>query len=391
MKILKGSEGWWVFGSETIALLPTTAVNEQGIIADHVMLDLENGGFFQSSDGDDATYYLTVLTSTSCNCGCNYCFQNTGAASHGVQNPPRLKSLRLDVDTTAKILRFTQQQMRFASKTGLHILLFGGEPLLNPEGCLDLLKRARPLGLVGAIMVSNGYLLGDELANELAHYGLKRVKVTFDGARRAHDTIRTTRSGRPTYEQILTNLQRCTDKTVIDWDIRINISKQNIDSIDELTTDLIERLDGRRCAVDFAPVYDIGNGYSVGLDLQDESFSNSDLISLLTSCSVKLLEHGFTLAPPPSSKGCVYCAEARGLNGAVVNADGKLYSCWETAGRVGWDVGDVDTGYLPDELLRNRWVSCGFDQTNFSSEDLEELFDRVAVNVLEWQLAAGRL
>jgi uncharacterized protein len=61
--------------------------------------------------------------------------------------------------------------------------------------------------------------------------------------------------------------------------------------------------------------------------------------------------------PRPTDDRCAYCSERDGRTGAVVNADGTLYSCWESAGRPGYEVGTVANGYL-SSYPADRWVSC---------------------------------
>jgi uncharacterized protein len=41
----------------------------------------------------------------------------------------------------------------------------------------------------------------------------------------------------------------------------------------------------------------------------------------------------------------------------VVNADGTLYSCWESVGRPGYEVGTIGDGYR--DYPRDTWVHCG--------------------------------
>jgi len=99
-------------------------------------------------------YSLTVLTSTACNLGCGYCFQNTGQDPAGGNRPPRIARARLSSATITSILEFAARQMAKAGLEKLDILLFGGEPLLNPRGCQELLTRAADYGLTSAGMIS---------------------------------------------------------------------------------------------------------------------------------------------------------------------------------------------------------------------------------------------
>jgi uncharacterized protein len=36
-------------------------------------------------------------------------------------------------------------------------------------------------------------------------------------------------------------------------------------------------------------------------------------------------------------------------------------SCWENAGRPGWEVGTLADGYADADTVKDRWVACDFD------------------------------
>jgi len=97
--------------------------------------------------------------------------------------------------------------MERAGTDALHILLFGGEPLLNAKGAVHLLQQARTLRLRSAEMATNGTLLTAAVAHRLAEAGLTRLQITFDGDPTSHDTLRVTRNGRPTFDKILRNIR----------------------------------------------------------------------------------------------------------------------------------------------------------------------------------------
>lgn len=61
--------------------------------------------------------------------------------------------------------------------------------------------------------------------------------------------------------------------------------------------------------------------------------------------------------PLPRDTHCDFCSVEGGRYGAVVNADGALFSCWESAGRRGYAVGTVTGGY--DDYPAERWIRCG--------------------------------
>jgi uncharacterized protein len=76
----------------------------------------------------------------------------------------------------------------------------------------------------------------------------------------------------------------------------------------------------------------------------------------------------------------------------VVSPDGTLSSCWETAGKPGWEVGSATAGYLPAEQTRDRWISCG-DMYDPSPDDKDVAAFRDAVDaaLLDYLSQTGRL
>jgi uncharacterized protein len=75
----------------------------------------------------------------------------------------------------------------------------------------------------------------------------------------------------------------------------------------------------------------------------------------------------------------------------VVNADGTLYSSWMSAGKPGWEVGSIDTGYLDPAGVSDRWVTCGYEYRQADPAQVARFHDRLDGRVLDHLLASGRL
>ena len=331
-------------------------------------------------------YRLTVLTSTDCNLGCGYCFQNTGRDPGGKNRPPRIAHTRLTSARITDILDFAQQQMSTAGLEKLYILLFGGEPLLNPRGCLELLARAADYGLSSAGMISNTTLLTPELARQLYDLGLRSIQVTFDGDRDQHDLTRVRRSGGGTFDSIIANMVRASQVAPLRWVLRVNVSDRNYATVDSLLGQLAERLELDRCTIYIAWVGDIGIGYA------NKLLRSTQLVEDFLSWRVRARELGCRIARPGPRTPCPTCSFDNGRYGATVNADGTLASCWETAGKPGWEVGTVTSGYLPADQSRNRWISCGDGRSVIDDDATVEAFENaVDAAYLDYLDRAGQL
>ena len=383
-RILRGEQNYWFLGPGGVARLRAGQVTATGALTSGVERRLREKGLFSSTQ--DHIYSLTVLTSTDCNLGCGYCFQNTGQDLAGGNRPPRIAHSRLTSDTIATVLEFTGRRMAAAGTEKLSILLFGGEPLLNPSGCLELLARAADYGLASAWMISNTTLLTPTLAKKLWDRRLRVIQVTFDGDRADHDRIRVRRSNGGTFDAIIDNMVRASQAAPMAWSLRVNVSHHNQQGIDALLERLAAALDRSRCTISFDQIRDMGVGYANDLT------RTGDLSADFDRWHRRALELGFKVPWPKANLPCRTCGYGEGRYGAVVGPDGTLSSCWETAGKPGWEVGTVDTGYLPPEVTHSRWISCG-DMYNPPPSDptVAAFRDKVDAALLDYLSQSGRL
>lgn len=382
-RLLKGAHGWWYLGTRQPVRLSDAAVDPDGNLRTEVVDRLRAAGV----DGPPPApeYSLTVLTATACNLGCAYCFQNTGQDETGGSRPPRIASSMLTRRTAARILDFASARMAESGLEKLHIHLFGGEPLLNPAGCLNLLELAADHGLHSARMTSNTTLLTPELAERLSALGLSSVQVSFDGDRAEHDRSRVRRSGGGTFDQILTNMARAGEVSSLRWTIRVNVSRLNRDGIPGLLRHIAERVDPARCHIGFNHVNDNGIGFDEVLSYERE------LAESFARWTIEAYESGFAIREPRAARACVTCDYRDGKLGAVANADGTLYSCFESAGKPGWEVGTAEGGYLPAERTEGRWTGCGYEHRGKDAAAARRFRDEVDGRVLDYLYDAGRL
>ncbi|MEN3361364.1 MAG: uncharacterized protein V7637_5346 [Mycobacteriales bacterium] len=372
-RLLPAAAGWWYLGGRRLVLLDPGAADATGRLDPAVERQLRAAG--ANGPTPVPAYALTALTTTACNLGCGYCFQNTAQDPRGGSQPPRIDGLAMSRQTARETVRFAAARMAGAGLDALDVELSGGEPLLNPAGCRDLLEFAGQRGLRSARLVSNGTLLTRTLARELAGAGLRTVRVTFDGRRADHDLIRVRRSGgEGTFDVILTRLATASAATDLRWDLRVNVSHRNRDGLHALLDQLAERVDPGRCHVSFALLNDTGIGYPNPLA------RDSDLVGRFVGWLRHAAERGFRLHRPVAIRPCPTCPDP-GRLGAVVSADGTLYSCVEAAGRPGRAAGTVRVGYRPAAA-----GSCGG-----RSPALRAFRDAVDARLLDFLHATGRL
>jgi len=109
-----------------------------------------------------------------------------------------------------------------------------------------------------------------------------------------------------------------------------------------------------------------------------------------TGSSVKTEQDPFDPHPPANQVRSLQAI--RYVEDAVVNADGTLSSCWETAGKPDWKVGTVAEGYLADADIRGRWTSC---ESSYRYADdagtMAGFEDTVDAALLDYLSETGRL
>jgi uncharacterized protein len=319
-----------------------------------------------SPETDDPFMGATVIPQMGCNAACGYCIQNLRTTPSEVERVPGYwMNDQMIRDTVA----FIERQRQSQKKKGVILSIFGGEPLLNVQRCYRLLEEVEHLA--SASIITNGVLLTPEVATGLTARGVHSIQITFDGAREQHDAIRVlAANGGGTYDRIVYNLQQVDALPVLPHrQLRVNVTRSNLARLDELVDDLAEKLNPTNWTLYFALVDDNGIGWNDGLN-PDELVG-----SRLAQLARQAAAHGF-IPSLPSSKtvNCSYCSDPFGQGGMVVNADGRLYSCWDTAGFPDMSVGHVRTGYASPRDNDHKWVQCGFRSTNGGSQaPLEEL------------------
>lgn len=376
-RLIRSKYGWWFIGNQTWTLLAPSAVKEDGRLCEEVGEFLKGTHAFELTK--PSAYELTVLTSTSCNLSCEYCYQNILPDQTGGHHPTRIDRNILTPTIIERLCEFTEKRMSEAKLNSLSLVLFGGEPLLNAKGCFALLRRLRDIGLSSASMVTNGVLLKPELAFDLALNGLRNVQITLDGSRSDHNKMRLFRSGAATYDIILRNVAASMKVRSLKWQFRVNVSHHNFRKINHIFDELIDAgVEPSSCIMLFAWVGDKGLGRDNGLNY------SSTVRDAFVEWSITAMTRGFVVPRPSMKRICQTCSSAGGRYGAVVNSDGKLYSCWQSAGKVGFDVGDVENGFSNAVGIESRWVKCGYEFQQPDHRAWDDFYDEVDGRFLDY-------
>lgn len=214
----------------------------------HLLIDINDekitekllqGGMVTSLSPDeesaicDAVYYkavhnntlaITIITTRQCNFACKYCAQSK-------QNDVMQEEIYKNIEHY--ILR------EIHTFTALRITLFGGEPTLAIDHYEGFLKRVRSIckfyrKQYQVAMITNGYLLDDEMISRLYQLHVWQYTITLDGPPNVHNAYRPLKNGAPSFWKIYKNLQSIaqrTDVPKLTVVIRINVTKDTAKNI----------------------------------------------------------------------------------------------------------------------------------------------------------------
>lgn len=199
---------------------------------------IERGLVVEESEDENRKLYENFLSNISptnltlhinptenCNFRCKYCYESFS------QGP-------MTLDVQKDIVAFIRQNIH--EYTGLHISWFGGEPLMAVD-CIRYLSKEF-MGICkyyripySSGITTNGYLLNQNLFNELLDMNIKKYQITVDGIKDIHDKQRVTVNNSDTYAKILENLHHIHLNNRKDFEIliRTNITKEIFERLDE--------------------------------------------------------------------------------------------------------------------------------------------------------------
>jgi radical SAM protein with 4Fe4S-binding SPASM domain len=106
------------------------------------------------------------------------------------------------------------------------VLFSGGEPLMRPE-ILDFIGKAQELGL-SSTLSTNGLLIDEKMADNLAALGLKYAGISLDGSNDRHDKLRGMKGA---FEGTLRAIDICNSRG-IKVGLRFTVHALNEDDLD---------------------------------------------------------------------------------------------------------------------------------------------------------------
>lgn len=300
---------------------------------------------------------LIPLASEDCNFRCRYCYENFPRGTMLPWVRRGIKNLVLK---------------RLPALRTLSVSWFGGEPLYGFDAVEELgsffheVAEENDLDFA-AVMTTNGYLLGPEMADKLLSWRIRRYQITIDGPPESHDQSRPTRDGQGTFDTIFGNLQslrRRSDEFHVS--LRVNFDRSNYPHLDRFLDLVEEHLgDDPRFQLRFRPVGKWGGSRDEELDVCGHEERTDVYLELKHEAvrrGLQLVEDD-DLRKLKGMRAPMVCYAARPYN-LIVGANGKLMKCTidldtydhNVIGQITED-GDLDVD--PDKFA--AWTEPGFE------------------------------
>ena len=280
---------------------------------------------------------LTICPTMNCNFDCPYCFERhrAGKMSREVQDD---------------VVALAERLLDLSGKK-LHVVWFGGEPLLAADVIESLSERLMALAekkgaLYTAGIITNGYLLTQKNADMLEKCKVNACQVTIDGLGAAHDATRRLTNGGATFERIIGNLRNV--KIPFDVHIRQNVQESNMAEVAKVREFVLKLAKESGNMISYSPAPVMGNKATEerGVKVRLLCENNCSEISLSQEAGRFRVGRGY------------FCS-ANGMWSVGIDEEGNLFKCWEIAGNPDyafgtahdWDPKDpFNTAADPDKM-----------------------------------------
>ena len=259
---------------------------------------------------------LTIAPTSDCNFRCTYCYEKDS-----VKHPPMSEEVQM------AIVEFIKARVKYI-KT-LRVTWYGGEPLL----CFDIIKALSEQIIqicekndvkYQAGIITNGYMLTPNICKEFLKLKINFIQITMDGTKEFHDARRPLRNGGGTFNKILSNLKEIKGKLPYKISLRINTDRQNSAYINDLMN-IFEK----------EQLFDVVSPYLAMVSTTNDCYSCSECYTPDSFAPIyyefeATKKNGNIMNKYPVLKSN-YCG-ADMINAFVVDADGRLYKCWNDIG-----------------------------------------------------------
>ena len=299
---------------------------------------------------------VVICPTSECNLQCTYCFQNRSATINreaGFITGEQIESIFKNLGALKKQTGAGQ----------VHFVLFGGEPLLpGLEERIDQILSGASALKSKVTVISNAVNLESHYAKILTKYKnvISEIQVTIDGLKEIHDTRRIRKDGSGSFDTIVKSIDFLIREN-IGVNLRVNVDKENISSIDKLVYFIEEKrwLTRKHFSSYLSPVTDhkctelrnVLSEYEILKQVQN-FFKGEDLyMKKFVVAGFRSLGHIASVIEPDTinidtAPLFQYC-EANNGRMLYFCSDGLVYPCGEAVFESGMEVGS----YHPELVI----------------------------------------
>lgn len=293
---------------------------------------------------------LTLAPTLNCNFSCIYCYQtpDSNIMDEYVQN-----------QIVAIVKKYAEEGK------DVQVVWFGGEPLLTinilQKLSKEFIKICKKFQVnYSASIITNGYLLTDDIVNILIDCKVSSIQVTLDGIPEIHNKRRILKAKTKsnTFDVILKNIAILLN-IEMNINIRINIDKTNMNNAIHLIQFLEEKgfnqFKNLTLALGKVRIYGEACNSIKDICCGIKEFSELDYDFHITA-----IEKGFNINNGfdyPKRRTNLCCADS--ALSYVIDPKGFLYKCWSDIGNTNKAIGnilDVDK----DNLLEEKSLTADY-------------------------------
>jgi uncharacterized protein len=261
---------------------------------------------------------LTIAPTRECNFNCSYCYEEFR------------KPIYMSDETEDKIIEFIK---RFGKLARIHITWYGGEPLLDFNRIISLTAKIKNLEIpLSAGIVTNGYLLDENVIDKLEDLKINHMQITLDGSEATHNKRRPHIHSGDSFSKIVQNIERLIEKWDYKLSLRVNIDKTNIDEYAKVYELFSAKFKGKKAKVYPGIVADDHQHPDLRCSINRKE-EVEFMVRQYKEYGIKDLD----FYPRNEYSGCV----ATGSNGFVIGPEGELYKCWNDLGLENRVVGSI--------------------------------------------------
>lgn len=285
-----------------------------------------------STIGDQEKLSLAIAPTTECNFACPYCFEG------------EKDNKRMTPEIVGELISFIN---KFQQSKELHITWYGGEPLIAFNVIKEIICRIKSecrVPIISQSIVTNGYLINDEIVSFMKENHFEDIQITFDGTRENHNKTRCLKGSRkPTFDTIMHNVEKQAKEMPnnVKISLRINVNRDNEEDYANMYMLIKEK---------FAQHKNIGTypGFIRESNRKNNIICYRSLFGKSRYEFYKKVEK-FNLKVDyypkvDLKKTCMICHN----NAFVIGPEGELYKCWND-----FNNPDRIIGYLCDKKITN--------------------------------------